>query len=86
MFFRSLARRNRGNLLQPLSETRKREGKTAQDYAFFKQALEEDTALVKDLKRDCQTLARNFEVQAKDNQAELTALGKAKAILLMMFA
>merc|ERR1719236_316105 len=49
-------------------------------------AFEEDTAYLKDLKRDCQTRAREFEVTVKDNNAELTALGKAKAILLKKFA
>jgi len=49
-------------------------------------SFEEDTAYLKDLKRDCQTRAREFEVTVKDNNAELTALGKAKAILLKKFA
>merc|ERR1719409_666097 len=59
----------------------------AQDHlAVTTKAFEEDTAYLKDLKRDCQTRAREFELTVKDNNAELTALGKAKAILLKKFA
>merc|ERR1719183_1041829 len=57
-----------------------------QDLAVTTKSFEEDTAYLKDLKRDCQTRAREFEVTVKDNNAELTALGKAKAILLKKFA
>merc|ERR1719161_290636 len=57
-----------------------------QDLVVTTKAFEEDTAYLKDLKRDCQTRAREFEVTVKDNNAELTALGKAKAILLKKFA
>merc|ERR1719355_44156 len=56
------------------------------DLAVTQKSLSEDTAYLKDLKRDCQTRAREFEVEVKDNNAELTALGKAKAILLKKFA
>merc|ERR1719281_462943 len=56
-----------------------------QDLVVTTKAFEEDTAYLKDLKRDCQTRAREFEVTVKDNNAELTALGKAKAILLKKF-
>merc|ERR1719247_3232671 len=56
------------------------------DLAVTQKSLTEDTAFLKDLKRDCQTRAREFEVEVKDNNAELTALGKAKAILLKKFA
>merc|ERR1719217_1774025 len=56
------------------------------DLAITQKGLAEDTAYLKDLKRDCQTRAREFEVESKDNNAELTALGKAKAILLKKFA
>jgi len=56
------------------------------DLAITQKSLAEDTAYLKDLKRDCQTRAREFEVEVKDNNAELTALGKAKAILLKKFA
>merc|ERR1719162_353587 len=60
---------------------------TAQeDLAVTTKVFNEDTAYLKDLKRDCQTRAREFEVTSKDNTAELTALGKAKAILLKKFA
>merc|ERR1719355_263984 len=57
-----------------------------EDLVVTTKAFEEDTAYLKDLKRDCQTRAREFEVTVKDNKAELTALGKAKAILLKKFA
>merc|ERR1719355_529924 len=56
------------------------------DLVITQKSLAEDTAYLKDLKRDCQTRAREFEVETKDNNAELTALGKAKAILLKKFA
>merc|ERR1719160_2212846 len=57
-----------------------------EDLVVTTKAFEEDTAYLKELKRDCQTRAREFEVTVKDNNAELTALGKAKAILLKKFA
>merc|ERR1719158_435906 len=56
------------------------------DLVITQKSLAEDTAYLKDLKRDCQTRAREFEVEVKDNNAELSALGKAKAILLKKFA
>merc|ERR1719398_258021 len=56
------------------------------DLVITQKSLAEDTAYLKDLKRDCQTRAREFEVEVKDNNAELTALGKAKAILQKKFA
>merc|ERR1719399_193909 len=56
------------------------------DLAVEKKGLSEDTAYLKDLKRDCQTKASEYEVETKDNKAELTALSKAKAILLKKFA
>merc|ERR1719218_128692 len=56
------------------------------DLAVEKKGLAEDTSYLKDLKRDCQTRASEFEVESKDNKAELTALSKAKAILLKKFA
>ena len=46
----------------------------------------EDTTYLKELKRDCQTRAKSFEVETKDNNAELTTFGKAKAIFLNKFA
>merc|ERR1719238_1377785 len=57
-----------------------------EDAAVTKKSLDEDTAFLRELKKDCQTRAREFEVEVKDNAAELTALGKAKAILLKKFA
>merc|ERR1719409_1839373 len=57
-----------------------------EDLGTTTKSFEEDTAYLKDLKKDCQTRAREFEVTVKDNKAELTALGKAKAILLKKFA
>merc|ERR1719407_119112 len=57
-----------------------------EDLGVTTKSFNEDTAFLKDLKRDCQTRAREFEVTVKDNKAELTALGKAKAILLKKFA
>merc|ERR1719454_1704949 len=57
-----------------------------EDLVVTTKAFEEDTAYLKELKRDCQTRAREFELTVKDNNAELTALGKAKAILLKKFA
>jgi len=56
------------------------------DLAAEKKGLSEDTKYVGELKRDCQTRASEFEVETKDNKAELTALSKAKAILLKKFA
>merc|ERR1719261_629329 len=57
-----------------------------EDLVVTTKAFEEDTTYLKELKRDCQTRAREFEVTVKDNNAELTALGKAKAILLKKYA
>ena len=57
-----------------------------EDLAVTTKAFEEDTAHVKDIKRDSQTRARDFELTVKDNRAELTALWKAKAILLNTFS
>merc|ERR1719453_2878349 len=56
------------------------------DLATEKSGLAEDESYLRDLKRDCQSAAGQFEVEAKDNQAELKALGAAKAILLKKFA
>merc|ERR1719478_1101623 len=56
------------------------------DIAVEKQGLAEDEKYLRDLKRDCQSRAGEFEVEAKDNQAELKALEAAKAILLKKFA
>merc|ERR1719230_1266935 len=56
------------------------------DLATEKKSLAEDETYLRDLKRDCQGRASEFEVEAKDNQAELKALEAAKAILLKKFA
>ena len=56
------------------------------DLAVEKKGPAEDTIYLKELKRDCQSRAESFEVETKDNNAELTALGKAKATLLKKFA
>merc|ERR1719316_1507011 len=56
------------------------------DLTTEKSGLAEDESYLRDLKRDCQSAAGQFEVEAKDNQAELKALGAAKAILLKKFA
>merc|ERR1719161_1681854 len=56
------------------------------DLAMESKGLSEDTTYLRELKRDCQTRASEFEVEARDNKAELTALSKAKAILQKKFA
>merc|ERR1719502_2017662 len=57
-----------------------------QDLAVEKKGLSEDEAYMRDLKRDCQSRASEFEVEYKDNKAELEALGKATAIMKKKFA
>merc|ERR1719463_259032 len=57
-----------------------------EDLALEKKGLSEDTTYLRELKRDCQTRASEFEVTYKDNKAELAALGKATAILKKKFA
>merc|ERR1719456_974844 len=56
------------------------------DLAVEKKGLAEDTKYLRDLKKDCQSRASEFEVTYKDNKAEIAALGKAKAIMLKKFA
>merc|ERR550514_658593 len=56
------------------------------DLAAEKKGLSEDETYVRDLKRDCQARASEFEVEYKDNKAELGALAKATAILKKKFA
>merc|ERR1719388_175591 len=68
------------------ASTKQKLAQAEEDLAAEQKGLAEDTAYLKDLKRDCQSRAQEFEVQTKDNNAELTALGKAKAILLKKFA
>jgi hypothetical protein len=81
------------NMNKEKSESTSRSASTKQalagaekDLAAETKGLAEDTAYLKDLKRDCQSRAQSFEVQTKDNNAELGALTKAKAILLKKFA
>merc|ERR1719482_1971655 len=81
------------NMKKEKDESTSRSASTAQklaeaekDLATEQKGLAEDTTYLRDLKRDCQSRAQEFEVQTKDNNAELTALGKAKAILLKKFA
>jgi len=50
-----------------------------------KKANAEDTAYLADLKRECQTKARDWEAEHRDGNAELEALGKAKGILTQKF-
>merc|ERR1719313_3214105 len=81
------------NMKKEKDESTTRSASTAQklaeaekDLATEQKGLAEDTTYLRDLKRDCQSRAQEFEVQTKDNNAELTALGKAKAIMLKKFA
>merc|ERR550514_1201862 len=76
-----------------MSESTQKSASTAEalataekDLAVEKKGLSEDEAYVRDLKRDCQSKAADYEVEAKDNQAELKALASAKAILAKKFA
>merc|ERR1719502_1951615 len=81
------------NMKQEKDESTSKSASTAaalaqaeKDIAVEKKGLAEDEAYLRDLKRDCQSRAGEFEVEAKDNQAELKALEAAKAILLKKFA
>merc|ERR1719171_787756 len=56
------------------------------DLAVEKKSLAADNEGLTELKHDCQERATQFEAESKDGQAELTALGKAKEILLKKFA
>merc|ERR1719240_1248825 len=58
----------------------------SKDLAVEKKGLAEDSKSLSDLKHACQERATQFEAETKDGQAELTALGKAKEILLKKFA
>jgi len=49
-------------------------------------SLAEDSKYLADLKRECQAKATEFEEEYKDRVGELTALGKAKAIMTEKFA
>merc|ERR1719454_1062332 len=81
------------NMKKEMSESTKKaaaageEGAQAEkDLSLEKKGLAEDETYLRDLKKDCQSRASEFEVTYKDNKAELGALGKAKAILLKKFA
>merc|ERR1719473_675283 len=81
------------NSKKEMSESTQKKASTQQalaqaekDLAVEKKGLSEDEAYLRELKRDCQTRAAEFEVEANDNKAELTALESAKAILLKKFA
>merc|ERR1719387_1157737 len=56
------------------------------DQSVVQKSLAEDTKASSDLKLECQERATQYEAESKDGQAELTALGKAKEILLKKFA
>merc|ERR1719337_679284 len=58
----------------------------SKDLAVEKKGKSEDEGALKDTKHSCQERATEFEAETKDGQAELTALGKAKEILLKKFA
>merc|ERR1719240_1392070 len=58
----------------------------SKDLAVEKKGKSEDEKALKETKHDCQERATQFEAETKDGQAELTALGKAKEILLKKFA
>merc|ERR1719478_587241 len=81
------------NMKQEKDESTSKSASTAaalaqaeKDLAVEKNGLAEDEKYLRDLKRDCQSRAGDFEVEAKDNQAELKALEAAKAILLKKFS
>merc|ERR1719421_1791054 len=50
-----------------------------------KKGLTQDTALLGDLKRECQEKARDWELENADGKAELKALGAALDILVKKF-
>jgi predicted nucleic acid-binding Zn-ribbon protein len=56
------------------------------DLAVETKGEKEDQAFKQELKRDYDIRARDFEVEFKDSNAELTALSQAKAILEKKFA
>lgn len=56
------------------------------DLAVETKGEKEDQAFKQELKRDYDIRARDFEVEFKDSNAELNALGQAKAILEKKFA
>merc|ERR1719159_806276 len=80
------AKKEKGESTQAKAKAEETLASATADLAAEKKGLSEDTKYLGELKRDCQTRASDFEVETKDNKAELTALGKAKAILLKKFA
>merc|ERR1719387_1099578 len=72
-------KKEKGESTSRSASTKQKLAQAEEDLAAEQKGLAEDTAYLKDLKRDCQNRAQTFEVQTKDNNAELTALGKAKA-------
>jgi septal ring factor EnvC (AmiA/AmiB activator) len=55
------------------------------DLAVEEKSLAEDSQDLSSTKRDCQQRATTFEEETRDNNAELTALDKAKGILTKKF-
>jgi len=55
------------------------------DLAVVRKALSEDTTYLNELKRGCQSKARDWEEEHRDGQAELKALSSAKGILTKKF-
>lgn len=55
------------------------------DLAVEEKSLSEDSEDLRSTKLDCQQRATAFEEESRDNNAELTALGKAKGILTKKF-
>merc|ERR1719281_2174387 len=56
------------NSKQEMGESTQKSAATAQELATAKKGLSEDEAYLRELKRDCQTRASEFEIEAKDNQ------------------
>jgi len=56
------------------------------DSAMESKVLQQTQGLLRELKRDCQSKAGDFETETTDSQGELEALGKAKEILSKKFA
>ena len=54
--------------------------------ASSKKGLAEDSSALRELKRECQAKATEYEEEYKDRQAELGALGKAKEIMESKFS
>lgn len=63
-----------------------RKAGASKDRAVEEKGLAQDSKTLTDTKHDCQDRATQFESEARDGQAELAALGKAKAILIKKFS